>query len=186
MFVKFIADLQRTGDLSSELLELGEVIDIAKVGEFVPVIPFWSPYWIMELGAKLFHGFFKSIYHFKYRYNRSDNTALIHVIKKAEAVCNNFVVRNNNLFGTRVVELEVQSGKLEGEKLKRKYYEAKKKIFSRRFATDAHAGIFLARAKYNKVGINDLVEYVTERSSEDELLLQHSFMQLEWQRARAA
>ena len=110
----------------------------------------------------------------------------MHVMKKARDVCNGFVTRNNNLFGTRVLELEIQSGKMDSEKLKRKYYEAKKKIFSRRFATDAHAGIFEARAKYNKVGIDDLREYVTERATEDELLMQHSFMQLDWHNNLAA
>lgn len=186
VFVKFIADLQRTGDLSSELLELGEVVDIADVGKFVPVVPFWSPYWILEFLSNAYLAFFKGVYHPVYRHHRSDNTALMHVLKKVRDLCSNFVVRNNNLFGTRVLKLEVQSGKMDGEKLERKYYEAKKKIFSRRFATDAHAGIFIARAKYNKVGLNDIREYVTERASEDELLMQHSFMQLDWHKNLAA
>ena len=176
VIVIFIADLQRTGDLSSSLLEVGEVIHIASVGKFVPVLPFWAPFWIFEIASKIFMKFYNKI-HEIYRINRSDNTVFMHVLKKITFKINNYVVRKNNLFNTRVVKLELESGKLNGVTVEHKYYESSKKIFSRRYATDAHAGIFDRRARYNEVGINDLREYLTHRASDEELLLQHSFMQ---------
>ena len=176
VFIKFIADLQRMGDLSSGILELGEVIHISSAGKFEPVLPFWSPFWFFQGICNAYLSFFKEIFN-TYRVYRSDNTFFMYVLNSAAALCNNYVVRNNNVFGTRVLDIEVESGKQDGIKITRKYYESKKKVLSKRYATDAHYGIFEARARLNNVGINDIREYVSHRASSEELLLQHSFMQ---------
>lgn len=178
VFVKFIADLQRTGDLSAGIVELGEVVHISSVGEFCTVLPFWAPYHIFEaLYDVVFARFKKS--HRNYRYNRSDNTLTMHLMKNTAAKMKNYVTRTNNTFGERVVELNVEGGKLDGEMLERRYYESKKKGLSDRFKTDCQSGIFEARARYNDVGIDDLLEYYSTMARDDELLLQHSFFQVD-------
>lgn len=176
VFVMFIADLQRTGDISSGVVELGEVIHISNVGKFCPVLPFWSPFYVIEAISNLFISKFENFYK-NARFNRSDNTLTVYILKAIVVALKNYIKRKNNIFGTRVVSLDVERPR--GEILSRKYYESSKKILSDRYGTDCHSGIFEARAEYNTVGINDIQEYYGKLATDEELLLQHSFFQVD-------
>ena len=50
-----------------------------------------------------------------------------------------------------------------------------KKIYSRRFSTDCFSEFFREKALRSKVGINDLLEYKTERATFDELKKQNRY-----------
>ena len=50
-----------------------------------------------------------------------------------------------------------------------------KKIYSRRFSTDCFSEFFREKALRSKVGINDLLEYKTERATFEELKKQNSY-----------
>ena len=84
-----------------------------------------------------------------------------------------------NLFGSAVLNLSVESGKMDGEALKRKYYRQSKKIWSKRYSTDCLSGFFAERGKNNYVGINDLKEYNDVIATNEELLAQNSHFQNE-------
>ena len=178
VFVKFIADLQRTGDLSAGIVELGEVVHISSVGEFCTVLPFWAPYHLFDTFYQLVFSRFKDSYR-SYRYNRSDNSLGMHLAKNISCKMRDYIVRTDNTFGERIVDLDVEGRNRDGEMLERKYYESKKKGLSDRFKTDCQNGIFESRAKYNEVGIDDLLEYYNTLASDDELLLQNSFFQVD-------
>ena len=50
-----------------------------------------------------------------------------------------------------------------------------KKIYSRRFSTDCFSDYFNDMAKKTKIGLNDYMEYVTEKATIDELKQQNSY-----------
>ena len=58
---------------------------------------------------------------------------------------------------------------------KKKYYVINKKIYSRRFTTDCFSDYFNELAKKSNIGLNDYMEYETERASVEELKMQNSY-----------
>ena len=50
-----------------------------------------------------------------------------------------------------------------------------KKIYARRFSTDCFSDYFNELAKNTKVGLNDYVEYISEKATVDELKMQNSY-----------
>lgn len=50
-----------------------------------------------------------------------------------------------------------------------------KKIYAKRFSTDAYADFFYEKAIRSEVGIEDLEEYASERATMAELESQHSY-----------
>ena len=63
---------------------------------------------------------------------------------------------------------------MDGEAEKKKYYVINKKIYSRRFTTDCFSDYFNELAKKSNIGLNDYMEYETERASVEELKMQNS------------
>ena len=68
---------------------------------------------------------------------------------------------------------------MDGQVFERKYFLQSKKIYSQRYATDCLSGIFEQYAEKNTIGVDDLPEYTSIMATQDELLLQHSFFQME-------
>ena len=64
---------------------------------------------------------------------------------------------------------------MDGKIEKKKYYVMNKKIYSRRFSTDCFSDYFNDMAKKTKIGLNDYMEYVTEKATIDELKEQNSY-----------
>ena len=64
---------------------------------------------------------------------------------------------------------------MDGKIEKKKYYVMNKKIYSRRFSTDCFSDYFNDMAKKTKIGLNDYMEYVTEKATIDELKQQNSY-----------
>lgn len=64
---------------------------------------------------------------------------------------------------------------MDGEAEKKKYYVINKKIYSRRFTTDCFSDYFNELAKKSNIGLNDYMEYETERASVEELKMQNSY-----------
>ena len=85
--------------------------------------------------------------------------------------------RTHNLFGSQSVSLLVESGRMDGKPNKRKYYMQSKKSFSERYSTDCQSGIFERRARYNRIGLDDIKTYLTKVATWEELEEQHSFFQ---------
>ena len=64
---------------------------------------------------------------------------------------------------------------MDGKIEKKKYYVMNKKIYSRRFSTDCFSDYFNDMAKKTKIGLNDYIEYATEKATADELKMQNSY-----------
>lgn len=178
VFVKVFADLQRPDSLGADCRELGEVTYIEDKSTIEPVLPFFSLYHIFELLIDWCFSPFRSVY-MEYRINRSDNTLPLYLFKNFEARLQHIKERTRNIFGSATLSLELQSGRMDGEPKKRKWYRMPKKIYSRRYSTDCQMAIFERRAENNFVGIDDLREYADDMANGEELIYQNSHMQIE-------
>ena len=110
-----------------------------------------------------------------FRFNRGDNTLLIYLLKKVIA----FVYRRNtviyNTYGYSISNIEKERGTMDGKTEKKKYYLMNKKIYSQRFSTDCFSDYFNDIAKNTKIGLNDYMEYQTEKATVTELKMQNSY-----------
>lgn len=173
VFVRIIADLQRTSSLGADALELGEVIDIVDKGDMSPCFPFFSPFYIIALLQGWLHKHFMQPY-LQYRFNRADNTLFLHICKSVVSKLDNYVERVNNLFSAQTLKLQVQNGTGKGDIKDKKWFRMPKKIYSKRFRTDCLNGLFEVKAETNRIGINDLKSYADIAATNAELGLQNS------------
>ena len=181
VFVKFFADLQRPESLGADARELGQVVYIdaeQSDGGMSPVLPFFSPFYVIQAAVDMFFGKFVKLY-YDYRFIRSDKTLPMYVLKNVVAGFEHYIARTENLFGSSKIKLQIESGRMDGQTREKVYFEQSKKIYARRYGTDCLNGIFELYAKNNTIGIDDLPEYMTYVGKDDENLMQHSFFQME-------
>jgi hypothetical protein len=178
VFVKVIGDLQRPESLGADVRELGEVVFIDSQSETETLLPFFSPFYLFDLVYSLANGRFENFYT-EYRYSRADRTLSMHLLKALMAFLGHYYERTCNLFGSAVIMLDVESGRMDGEVKSKKYYRQSKKIWAKRYSTDCLSGIFEVRGEVNRVGIDDLAEYADTMATNDELLYQNSHFQNE-------
>ena len=178
VFIKILADLQRPESLGGDARELGEVVYIDKKGDMLPTLPFFAPFYFFELlYGSVFSRFVDTYY--DYRYNRGDDILLIHAYKSIAAKLKHIHDNTNNLYGSQAVSLLVESGRMNGKPKRKKYFMQAKKSFSERYGTDCQSGIFERRARYNRIGLDDIKEYLGKVATWEELSEQHSFFQEE-------
>lgn len=176
VFIKILADLQRPEDWGAGGRELGEIVYIAEKGDSVPLLPFFAPFWFFELAFLWLKSKFDNLYT-KYNYLRGDCTLSMYLLKNITSAIQRRYARIYNTFGSAVLDLEVESGRMNGNIKKRKYFRQDKKIWSGRYATNCLSGIFETRAEINRIGIDDLPEYAAKMATNEELSLQHSHFQ---------
>ena len=175
-FLKNLSDLQRFEELGIGTLGLGERISIQKKSEMSPVLPFFSTFWFTDLIFGFIIDKFNKHY-LKYRHDRADSTLTMYLLKKLVAKIVHHRERVNNLYGCSVFTLNVAAGSGEEEGEKKKYYIQSKKIYADRYSTDCLSGIYEARSKFNKIGIDDIKEYGGIMATNAELQKQHSHFQ---------
>lgn len=178
VFIKVIADLQRPSSLGADALELGEIINIKDKGDMSPLLPFYSPFYILDLIYSGLKGAFDRFYS-QYRFNRADNTLLLYIYKGIVAKLGKYCEAKRNIFSAQTLKLEIENGSREGEIIKGKWYRMPKKVYSKRYSTDCLSGIFETRAQANYVSIDDLREYADIMATNAELGLQNSHFQKE-------
>lgn len=174
-FVTVLADLQRPDAWGAGGRELGNVIFIPEKLPLVPVLPFFSPYWLTE-------GIFSLIrkkwdkYDAEYQYRRSDETLPIYLIRNLMAAISNHYERLQNLFGMKVLPFEIQSGRMDGSIKKDKLRILSKKDFSNRNSTDCLSSVW---DKYtpNTMHIDDFITYAATLATKEECAQQNSYFQ---------
>ena len=174
-FIRIIADLQRPEAWGAGGRELGEVIYIAEKSEIVPALPFFSPYWILN-GLYLLLKAWWDNYKQEVEINRSDKTLFYYFAENTVAKIDNHYKKVDGLFGYWTVDLEIQSGKLEGEVKKEKWRHIMKKDRSRRNRTDCLASVFDSY-KPNTMHVDDFIMYAGEVGTQQENALQNSYFQ---------
>ena len=176
VFVRIYGDLQRPEDLGASARQVGDIVWITKQGDMIPTLPrFTSPFWLFEGVFLWLKGKFDDFYA-KYIYARADNTLFVHLMKGTMAVSEHYVKRVNNLFGSQTVHFETESGRMDGERKKCKWYKMPKKDYSKRYSTNCLAAIF-DTDEYNRTSLDELRMYADIMATRDELEYQNSHFQ---------
>lgn len=175
-FVSVITDEQRPESWGADARDLCEIITVRKAHSVKLTMPF---FFLGELICGSAMDRFNSFY-YNYRFNRGDNTLFVHLLKGVVSKLNGYYDRIYNTFGSRKLDVDVELGTQDGERVNSSYYLSTKKIYSRRFSTDCFSDFFTAKSMNSAVGINDLPSYETVKASLDELKLQNSYFIEEW------
>ena len=170
-FVKVITDEQRPESWGADARDLCEIVHIAECGETYLTMPFFS---LAELLYDFVFSRFTNLY-YKYRYNRSDNTLPMYLLKTITAKIHKYYAGIYNRYGYCTLKVLLESGTQDGKLKKSKYYLSTKKIYSKRFSTDCFSDFFTEKALRSPVGIDDLKEYLTEKADFNELKEQNSY-----------
>ncbi len=64
---------------------------------------------------------------------------------------------------------------MDGELTEHKYFLMHKKIYSKRFSTDCYSDFFMEKALRSEVGLNDLVEFKSEKATLEELIQENAY-----------
>ena len=176
-FIKILMDDQRAESLGVDVRQLCQKVVYIRTKENLRCSLLF--FGIDVMFYEFFENIFKKFY-LEYRYNRSDNTLLLYLFKKFfSKLYKNHMIKCNT-FGYNRLVLETQRGSLDKEVEKTYYYLMHKKIYSKRFASDAFSDFFSNKALKSKLGLEDLQEFRTERGMEDEFDLENSYMINEW------
>ena len=175
VFIRIIADLQRPEAWGAGGRELGEIIYISDKDELAPALPFFSPYWFCQGMFSWFKEKWDNFYS-TYIENRSDNTLFTYLMKNVVAIITNHYDKVNGLFGTQTLNLEIQSGRMDGEVKEDKWRLITKKDRSRRYKTACLEAVFESYEP-NTMHIDDFIMYAGEVGTQAENELQNSYFQ---------
>lgn len=170
-FARVITDEQRPESWGADCRDLCDIVYIKESGEQKLAMPWFS---LAELLYDFIFSKFAKLY-YRYRFSRSDNTLTMYFLKNVTAKIQKYYTDIYNRFGYCSLRVQVENGTQDGQITETKYYLANKKIYSKRFATDCFSDYFTEKALRSPVGIDDLIEYVTERATIEELTAQHSY-----------
>ncbi len=170
-FIKVFTDEQRPESWGADARDLCDIVHIVSSGKQKLAMPFYT---IEEMLTEWAFNRFISLY-YDFRYRRGDNTLLVHLCKTVTAWLYKRNAKIYNRFGYSVSGIEKERGTQDGKIEKKKYYIMSKKIYARRFSTDCFSDYFNDMAKKTKVGLDDYMEYATEKATVEELKLQNSY-----------
>ena len=157
--------------MGADCRDLCDIVYIKESGEQKLAMPWFS---LAELLYDFIFSKFVKLY-YRYRYSRSDNTLTMYILKNITAKIQKYYASIYNEFGYCALRVQVENGTQDGQITETEYYLANKKIYSKRFATDCFSDYFTEKALRSPVGIDDLIEYVTEKATIEELTAQHSY-----------
>ena len=170
-FVKVIVDEQRPESWGADARDLCEIVHIDECSDMRLSMPlFGLGDWLI---SKLVCWFQKSYY--EYRYDRGDNTLPMYLCHGAVALLDKYRSGIYNRFGYMQLNVSVEDGTQSGERKAKKYYLMSKKIYSKRFSTDAFSDYFNQKALTSPVGIDDLREFASEKATWAELTSENSY-----------
>lgn len=172
------ADMQRIENITANLRGIGNAALIAESGDDTVVLPFFAPYrllapWLLPLKEKI-----DGIY-LQNRFLRADKRLLTNGLEKVRSLIGRWHDRTMAVFGTKVLRIELQSGRMEGNVRECRYYLSFKKGRSKRNGSDCMASLFESRGARNLVGLDDMREYAGYIATQDELLYHKSYTQKE-------
>ncbi len=170
-FVRIIGDEQRMMSLMADTRELCDILHIRENEDEELAMPFFN---IEELLHSWIFSKFSNAYD-SYRYNRSDNTLLMYLLKNVTAKINDYYTGIYNTFGFKKSHIQVEDGSQEGVLTDKLYYLMNKKTKSKRYSTDCFSEQFAKKARRSPVGLNDLPEYAGIKANTNEMNSQNSY-----------
>ena len=177
-FVRILADMQRVENITANMRQIGNVALIESHDDWKAMLPWYAPYkhirsLLLKIKEKLDDKFLNG------RFYGSDSRLGHYLLEQLRSLIGVWNERVKNIFGTEVMHIELQSGRMDGTAKKKKYYKSFKKDFSKRNGSDCMSSVFSSRAEANFVGLDDMAEYADFIATNDELLSQHSHTQEE-------
>ncbi len=170
-FIKVFTDEQRPESWGADARDLADIVQIVKSGVSKITLPFFT---IEEMLYEWTFNRFINLY-YDFRYRRGDNTLLIYALKQVVSKIYTHYSRLYNRFGYCTLSVIKERGVMDGKQDKNHYYLMNKKIYSDRFSTDCFSDYFNDMATKTHTGLNDYLEYATEKASVDELKSQNSY-----------
>ena len=131
-------------------------------------------YFIEELVHDLVYPKWQDFYT-QYRYLRGDVCLPVYLAHNLMSAIHNEYRRKYNLFGCNVLNVSVQSGKMDEEAKKERIHLLHKKVYSDRFATDCHYGFFAPGLRETESSFDDYPEYSGTVATVEELQYQNSY-----------
>ncbi len=177
-FVRILADMQRVENITANLRQIGQVALISDKDDKKVVLPWFSAYKLFSPPLLSLKSRIDNIY-VNNRVARSDKRLLTNALEKTRATLGNWDVRTVGVYGSRVLHIELQAGRMDGKVRERKYYIQDKKDYAKRNGSDCMAGTFESRGELNTIGLDDMAEYADYIATQDELLSQNSYTQKE-------
>ena len=170
-FIKVFTDEQRPESWGADARDLCDIVTVVKSGSQRLTLPMYT---IEEMISEwCFNRFIRLYYDFRFR--RGDNTLFVHLLKIVTSWFYQRNVKVYNQFGVSDLEVVAEAGVRDGKKRTKKYYLSNRKIYSERFSTDCFSDYFNDMARKTKIGLNDYIEYATEKATADELKMQNSY-----------
>jgi len=169
-FARVVMDEQRPESIGADARDLCEIVHIKEKSELKLSMP------LFFLG-QLFYGLIVKRFlalSEQYRFNRGDNTLLMHLFKLIACFVWRNYIRIYNIFGYHVLQLQLESSATGEKQEPHPYYFSIKKTFSNRYKTDAYTGMLSNRTRQSKVGILQMPEYKSVVASEQDFLKQKS------------
>ncbi len=170
-FIKVFTDEQRPESWGADARDLCDIVHIVSSSKQKLAMPF---YVIEEMLTEWAFGSFISLY-YDFRFRRGDNTLLVYLLKSITAWLFKRNARIYNRFGYSVSGIEKERGTQDTKPEKKKYYVMNKKIYARRFSTDCFSDYFNDMARRCEIGLEDYMEYATEKATVEELKMQNSY-----------
>ena len=170
-FVKVFTDDQRPESWGADARQLAQILHIQETEERRLAMPGFA---LEALIHDLLWLKFRSTY-YDFRHNRGDNCLFMYAFHNLLGLIHGHYQRIYNTFGFSRVRIGVEDGRQDGVVKEHWYYLCDKKIYAKRFATDAFADFFTYKNISSAYGINDLPEFRTEKAGLDELAREHSY-----------
>ena len=170
-FIKVFTDEQRPESWGADARDLADIVYIVSSGEQKLALPFFT---LEDMLNDMFFSRFIRLY-YDFRYRRGDNTLLVHILKTIVSKIYHHCMRIYNRYGYSQVIVEREAGRMDGKKQRHKYNLMNAKIYRHRFSTDCFSDYFNTLASKSHIGLNDYVEYETERATVEELKMQNSY-----------
>ena len=170
-FIKVFTDEQRPESWGADARDLCDILTVASCGEQRISLPL---YIYEEMIVEISLNWFLGIY-YDFRHRRGDNTLFMHLLKGVISALFKYNLRNYNRYGYSIAIIEKENGRMNGKIVRKKYFLMNKKIYARRFLTDCFSDYFNDIARNTNIGLDDYIEYATERATVDELRMQNSY-----------
>ena len=170
-FIKVFTDEQRPESWGADARDLCDILYLLPSGEPRLALPFYA---LEEMISEKLVSAFLRLYT-DLRFRRGDNTLLVHLLKGGAAWLRKRDLRIRNRYGYSVLKIDRESGRMEGKRVRKKYFLMHTKIYARRFSTDCFSDYFRDLARSCRTGIRDYPEYTSERATAEELRQQNSY-----------
>ena len=176
VFFRFIADDQRPQSIPAKIRDCFSIITIVERSEIKLAMPYFGfESWLYDKVYEPFKEFY-----YQYRDKRGDRTLFITVSKFFVSLLSNYYKKIYNRFGYFELDIALEAGTAygEGSPVDRgaeihKYYLAVKKIYAKRYSTDALSGFFSKKQLEAAFGMNDYETYQGLTMTNEEMQKQH-------------